>query len=166
MYQYHVAIFALMYTACSSSPSLGYPVNGVIDGEFENGYLVTVKIGSEEFRGVLYHTTVEPPNHKDEQNPPQQCQQPVSVNNNGNSDASSSKKARRKRRKKSEIKRRDPAHPKPNRSGYNFFFADQHARLKPLHPGKDREISKMIGELWNKVNETEKSVSPLLVMFF
>ncbi|KAK8494179.1 hypothetical protein V6N12_044595 [Hibiscus sabdariffa] len=52
---------------------------------------------------------------------------------------------RRRRRKKSEIRRRDPAHPKPNRSGYNFFFAEQHARLKPLHPGKDREISRMIG---------------------
>ncbi|CAM8898976.1 unnamed protein product [Rhodiola kirilowii] len=65
---------------------------------------------------------------------------------------------RRKRRKKSEIKRRDPAHPKPNRSGYNFFFAEQHARLKTLHPGKDREISKMIGELWTNLNETERSV--------
>ncbi|KAM4127605.1 hypothetical protein ACJW30_02G102900 [Castanea mollissima] len=65
---------------------------------------------------------------------------------------------RRRRRKKHEIKRRDPAHPKPNRSGYNFFFAEQHARLKPLHPGKDREISRMIGELWNKLKESEKAV--------
>ncbi|XP_042514661.1 high mobility group B protein 15-like isoform X3 [Macadamia integrifolia] len=65
---------------------------------------------------------------------------------------------RRRRRKKSDMRRRDPAHPKPNRSGYNFFFAEQHARLKLLHPGKDREISKMIGELWNKLTETEKAV--------
>ncbi|RVW90376.1 High mobility group B protein 15 [Vitis vinifera] len=65
---------------------------------------------------------------------------------------------RRRRRKKSEIKKRDPAHPKPNRSGYNFFFAEQHARLKPLHPGKDREISRMIGELWTKLKENEKAV--------
>jgi len=71
---------------------------------------------------------------------------------------------RRRRRKKSEIKKRDPAHPKPNRSGYNFFFAEQHARLKPLHPGKDREISRMIGELWNNLTDSKKAVSTKMYM--
>nr|XP_017218169.1 PREDICTED: high mobility group B protein 15-like isoform X2 [Daucus carota subsp. sativus] len=65
---------------------------------------------------------------------------------------------RRRRRKKCEMKKRDPARPKPNRSGYNFFFAEQHARLKPLYPGKDRDISRMIGDLWNKLNEAGKAV--------
>ncbi|KAJ6372068.1 hypothetical protein OIU77_002401 [Salix suchowensis] len=78
------------------------------------------------------------------------------ANNSGNTQAVPG--TRRRRRKKSEIKRRDPAHPKPNRSGYNFFFAEQHARLKPLYPGKDREISRMIGELWNKINDSQKVV--------
>lgn len=81
----------------------------------------------------------------------------VSANNFGNAVAVSGTQ-RRRRRKKNEIKRRDPAHPKPNRSGYNFFFAEQHARLKPLYLGKDREISRMIGELWNKLKESEKAV--------
>ncbi|KAI5415216.1 hypothetical protein KIW84_040600 [Lathyrus oleraceus] len=34
---------------------------------------------------------------------------------------------------------------------------EQHARLKPLNQGKDREISRTIGELWNKLNESEKA---------
>lgn len=129
---------------------------GVIDGKFENGYLVTVTMGSEQLKGVLYQLLP--------QNPVQTSQQshgvfPNTWNNNANPQGiTGGVTKRRRRRKKSEIKRRDPAHPKPNRSGYNFFFAEQHARLKPLHPGQDREISKMIGELWNNLDEQAKSV--------
>jgi hypothetical protein len=135
------------------SPSYsGSPVNvvGVIDGKFESGYLVTVTIGSEELKGVLYLTP---------QDAVQQVPQNYSVFASKNVNASYVPGIhRRRRRKKSEMKKRDPAHPKPNRSGYNFFFAEQHARLKPLHPGKDREISRMIGELWNKLKEPERAV--------
>lgn len=121
-------------------------MNGVIDGKFEDGYLVTVKIGTEELKGVLYELV------------PQQSHGGIPNNNANPQGITGGVTKRRRRRKKSEIKRRDPAHPKPNRSGYNFFFAEQHARLKPLHPGKDREISRMIGELWNKLNEQERTV--------
>lgn len=132
--------------AARSSSSSGSPVMGVIDGKFESGYLVTVTIGSEKLKGVLYQA----PQHAVQQVP-----QNYAVFDNPSAVPGIH---RRRRRKKSEIKKRDPAHPKPNRSGYNFFFAEQHARLKPLHPGKDREISRMIGELWNKLKESEKSV--------
>ena len=131
--------------------SSGSPVIGVIDGKFESGYLVTVTVGSEKLKGVLYQA-------------PQNLILPASHHgvlvNSSNASAPPGVH-RRRRRKKSEIKRRDPAHPKPNRSGYNFFFAEQHARLKPLHQGKDREISRIIGELWNKLNESEKAVRNL-----
>ncbi|GKV28694.1 hypothetical protein SLEP1_g37711 [Rubroshorea leprosula] len=127
----------------------GSPVIGVIDGKFESGYLVTVTIGSERLKGVLYEV-------------PQSIapQMPHQYNVLGKREniCPATGVQRRRRRKKSEIKRRDPAHPKPNRSGYNFFFAEQHAILKPLHPGKDREISRMIGEMWNKLKESEKAV--------
>ncbi|XP_023513695.1 high mobility group B protein 15-like isoform X2 [Cucurbita pepo subsp. pepo] len=134
----------------SVPPAGGFPVVGVIDGKFESGYLVTVTVGNEKLKGVLYMT---PP-----EQPAQQVFQPGSVFTKDGTTSTTPNAQRRRRRKKSEIKRRDPAHPKPNRSGYNFFFAEQHARLKPLHPGKDREISRMIGELWNKLNESEKTV--------
>ncbi|KAL0360475.1 UNVERIFIED_CONTAM: High mobility group B protein 9 [Sesamum radiatum] len=39
--------------------------------------------------------------------------------------------------------------PKPNRSGYNFFFAEKHSTLKSLYRNREREFTKMIGESWN-----------------
>lgn len=128
-------------------------VLGIIDGKFESGYLVTVTKGTKTLRGVLYQTT-----QNSVQEVPQGPQNYSMLVNRNDSASAVPVPHRRRRRKKSEIKRRDPAHPKPNRSGYNFFFAEQHARLKPLHPGKDREISRMIGELWNKLKEYEKAV--------
>ncbi|GAB4828396.1 hypothetical protein Ancab_035394 [Ancistrocladus abbreviatus] len=53
---------------------------------------------------------------------------------------------------------RDPGHPKPNRSGYNFFFAEKHSALKSLYPNREREFTKMIGEAWNKLNPEERMV--------
>ncbi|KAI3746899.1 hypothetical protein L6452_09341 [Arctium lappa] len=137
----------------SPESSVGLPVTGIIDGKFESGYLCTVRIGGEQLQGVLYQT-VETPS----------CETPKHdglVPQLGTMDATQAStmvRCRRRRRKKSEMRKRDPAHPKPNRSGYNFFFAEQHARLKLLHTGKDRGISRMIGEQWNKLTESEKAV--------
>ncbi|KMT14857.1 hypothetical protein BVRB_3g065800 [Beta vulgaris subsp. vulgaris] len=135
-----------------TATSVGFPVIGVIDGKFESGYLVTVTMGKEKLKGVMYQT----PPVKINQVLPQTSG--VSTGKTDSGPTTSSMHRRRRRRKKSEMRKRDPTHPKPNRSGYNFFFAEQHARLKPLHPGKDREISRMIGELWNKLKDDEKVV--------
>ncbi|XP_076938915.1 high mobility group B protein 15-like [Bidens hawaiensis] len=132
-------------------PLIGLPVTGILDGKFESGYLCTVTIGGEQLQGVLYQAVQSQnplyniPNHEGQvtMNPTQGL---------------TMLKSRRRRRKKSEIRKRDPAHPKPNRSGYNFFFAEHHARLKSLHTGKDRAVSRMIGEEWNKLTESEKAV--------
>ncbi|XP_071940720.1 high mobility group B protein 15-like [Coffea arabica] len=145
----------LLPEACPAL-SMGSEVHGVIDGKFESGYLITVKIGSEELKGVLYQAPFKSAHQKFQHQNTQQCQRASGSKTKSPSVALGI--ARRRRRKKSEIKKRDPAHPKPNRSGYNFFFAEQHARLKPLYPGKDREISKMIGDSWNKLNDSEKAV--------
>ncbi|CAI9117737.1 OLC1v1019202C1 [Oldenlandia corymbosa var. corymbosa] len=140
--------------ASPATATAGPEVFGVIDGKFDSGYLITVRIGSEEYRGVLYHAISDPPQQSTE---PQSNQnyQGTSVGMT-DSTAAATGVGRRKRRKKSEMKKRDPAHPKPNRSGYNFFFAEQHARLKPLYPGRDRDISRMIGDSWNKLTDTER----------
>ncbi|KAM7252828.1 hypothetical protein ACFE04_025446 [Oxalis oulophora] len=133
--------------AAQASSLQSAPVTGVIDGKFDGGYLVTVTVGSEQLKGVLYQT----PQNDVGQVPHQDS---VLAENPNVRPAIQ----RRRRRKKSEIKRRDPHHPKPNRSGYNFFFAEQHARLKPLHPGKDRDISRMIGELWTNLQDPERVI--------
>ncbi|XP_057436621.1 high mobility group B protein 15-like [Lotus japonicus] len=131
--------------------SKGSSVVGVIDGKFESGYLVSVSLGSDMVKGVLYESPQTP------MLPASASHHQSIIAKNNNTPAVLGVQ-RRRRRKKSEIKRRDPAHPKPNRSGYNFFFAEQHARLKLLNQAKDRDISRMIGELWNKLKEPERSV--------
>lgn len=42
------------------------------------------------------------------------------------------------------------------RRGYNFFYAEHFARLKPLHYGQDKAIGKKIKLLWSKLTEVEK----------
>ncbi|XP_020110002.1 high mobility group B protein 15-like isoform X3 [Ananas comosus] len=128
-----------------SSSSAVYPsVVGVIDGKFEHGYFVTVTVGGlTKLKGVLYHS-------------PDLAATRIPLYS-GMADDTNVRVTRHRRHRK-KLSTRDPTHPKPNRSGYNFFFAEQHARLKPLHPGKDREISKMIGDLWNKLTDSEKAV--------
>ncbi|KAI5668845.1 hypothetical protein M9H77_18698 [Catharanthus roseus] len=67
--------------------------------------------------------------------------------------SSSTAAGQRKRRK-----RGDPNRPKPNRSGYNFFFAEKHSILKSLYPNREREFTKMIGESWNNLSPEERIV--------
>lgn len=137
--------------AVPTAPSVGCPVIGVIDGKFDTGYLVTVTIGKEKLKGVLYQTSSTNSNQVQ-----QTCS--VAIRTTDSTPTTSGALHRRRRRSKSELRKRDPSHPKPNRSGYTFFFSEQHPRLKPLHPGKDREISRMIGELWNSLKDNEKAV--------
>ncbi|KAH9312998.1 hypothetical protein KI387_028033, partial [Taxus chinensis] len=125
--------------------SVGHPVTGVIDGKFEHGYLVTVVVGAEKLSGVLYQV---PTGFSREQF----AEIPSYLNNLNDV------RPRRRRRRKDEIKKRDPNHPKTNRSGYNFFFAEQHTKLKAVHPAKDRYISKIIGDSWKKLSKEAKSV--------
>ncbi|XP_010266930.1 PREDICTED: high mobility group B protein 9-like isoform X2 [Nelumbo nucifera] len=114
-------------------------VVGVIDGKFDYGYLVTVKMGSDILHGVLYHPPSSSPSSIQPMNAIVPCGSPP---------------RRRKRRRRGG----DPSHPKPNRSGYNFFFAEKHSMLKALYPTKEREFTKMIGESWSKLSEEERMV--------
>lgn len=61
-------------------------------------------------------------------------------------------------RKRKQLGLKDPCRPKPNRSGYNFFFAEHYGRLKPSYQGQERAISKKIGVLWSRLSEAEKLV--------
>ncbi|XP_009379112.2 high mobility group B protein 10 isoform X1 [Pyrus x bretschneideri] len=119
----------------STEVQLGCSIMGTIDGKFDSGYLATVNLGSDELKGVLYHA-------------------PTSTYVS----QSFSDMPTRQNRKRSRLALRDPFRPKSNRSGYNFFFAENYARLKPLYYGQERAISKKIGYLWNNLTEAEKQV--------
>lgn len=131
--------------------SVGSTVSGLIDGKFEHGYLVSVNVGSDLLRGVLYHIP-----------PGSVCEQfamvPNVINRGGGNTTAVDARRRRRRRRKDEMPKKDPHAPKPNRSGYNFFFQEQHMQLRSLHPDKDREISRLIGESWNKLTDEERAV--------
>ncbi|KAJ6417535.1 hypothetical protein OIU84_003292 [Salix udensis] len=124
---------------CSSSQQLqiGGSVSGIIDGKFDNGYLVTVNLGTNQLKGVLYHI---PHTFHESQ------------------DSRSSDLPPRRRRKRSRLALCDPSQPKSNRSGYDFFFTEHYTQLKPLHNGQEKVIGKNIRLLWNNLTEAEKQV--------
>ncbi|XP_061375457.1 high mobility group B protein 10 [Gastrolobium bilobum] len=113
----------------------GSVVPGTIDGKFDGGYVVTVSLGSEQLKGILYHV-------------------PNNVSQSSYAEGMSSSR----NRKRSRLALRDPSRPKSNRSGYNFFFAENYARLKPSFYGQERAISKRIGFLWSNLTEAERQV--------
>ncbi|XP_031260830.1 high mobility group B protein 9 [Pistacia vera] len=120
---------------------------GTIDGKFDCGYLVSVKLGSETLSGVLYH--------------PEQPGPSTSVpQSNGGAIVPylRNRKPRHSGRRKRSRRRGDPSYPKPNRSGYNFFFAEKHYKLKSLYPNREREFTKMIGHSWNNLSAEERKV--------
>ncbi|XP_055811646.1 high mobility group B protein 9-like isoform X2 [Solanum dulcamara] len=123
-----------------------FQAEGTIDAKFDCGYFVSIKMGSEVLNGVLYHP------HQQAQSSSsklvaQSCKAIVPYNPPPHPHS-----GRRNRRRRNG----DPNRPKPNRSGYNFFFAEKHSMLKSLHPHREREFTKMIGESWNNLSPEEK----------
>ncbi|KAJ1427368.1 High mobility group box domain [Sesbania bispinosa] len=129
--------------AIDTSSLSGY---GTIEGKFDCGYLVSVKLGSEVLRGVLYHP--------EQLVPPPSVAEPQQDHATGRYNRRRGRSARRRKNKR----RWDPNYPKPNRSGYNFFFAEKHYKLKELYPNREREFTKMIGESWNNLSPEERKV--------
>lgn len=119
---------------------------GTIEGKFDCGYIVSVKLGSEVLRGVLYH-----PEKVVASSPSQHGSTTAILPFNHKSYGSGGRRRRRKRKW-------DPNYPKPNRSGYNFFFAEEHYKLKQLYPNREREFTKMIGQSWNCLSPEERVV--------
>lgn len=136
---------------------IGMTVQGAIKGKFEQGYLVTVTVGTEMLQGVLYHVP-----------PIQRTPQHANVPNVGEPFGAQMIIPRgdpkaggswRKRRRRDESVKKDPNAPRPNKTGYNFFFADQCAKFKAMHPDADKELGRIMGHAWNNLTEEEKLVS-------
>ena len=118
---------------------------GTIEGKCDCGYLVSVKLGSEILNGVLYH--------------PEQPDSSTSIPDSNSAIVPYISKRRHSGQRRRRSRRRgDPNYPKPNRSGYNFFFAEKHYKLKSLYPNREREFTKMIGESWSNLSAEERMV--------
>lgn len=137
--------------------SIGRAAQGAVKGKFEQGYLVTVTVGTETLQGFLYHL---PPT----QRIPQHANVPYYVETIGAEVKAAQGDPRaggswRKRPRKDEMLRKDPNAPRPNRTGYNFFFAAHCSKFKAMHPDADKELSRIIGQAWNSLTLGEKMVS-------
>ncbi|KAJ9165906.1 hypothetical protein P3X46_020721 [Hevea brasiliensis] len=125
--------------------SSSFSAIGTIDGKFDCGYLVSVQVGSEVLSGVLYH-----PDHPD-------SSFSITPYSHALVPYTGSSKPRHCRRRRSR-RAGDPSYPKPNRSGYNFFFAEKHYKLKSLYPNREREFTKIIGQSWSSLSAEERMV--------
>ncbi|CAN4105106.1 unnamed protein product [Withania somnifera] len=142
-FRYQVPLFD------KSSGSMFFQAEGTIDAKFDCGYFVSVKMGSEVLNGVLYHPHQQAPTSSSSKLAARTCNAIVPYNPPPHHHS-----GRRNRRRKNG----DPNRPKSNRSGYNFFFAEKHSTLKSLHPNREREFTKIIGECWNNLSPEEKMV--------
>ncbi|EEF52802.1 high mobility group B protein 9 [Ricinus communis] len=133
-----------------SEGSSSFSALGTIDGKFDCGYLVSVRVGSEVLSGVLYHP--DQPQHSFSSI--SQCNDNALIPYTGSRRRDHSARRRRRRSRRAG----DPSYPKPNRSGYNFFFAEKHYKLKSLYPNREREFTKIIGQSWSNLSAEERMV--------
>lgn len=110
----------------------GVTLVGIIDEKFDNGYVVSVNMGSDKLKGIIYHI-------------PDSPQSSWSPNPHI---------SQHRKRKKSHLTLLDPSKPKPTRNSYNF--TEHYASLAPMSQGHEERINKKIGHLWNKLSETEQ----------
>ncbi|KAL0900217.1 hypothetical protein Bca101_084178 [Brassica carinata] len=129
----------------TDEPQIGSVVDGVIDGEFEGGYLVTMKFGSQVLKGVLYLSAKRP-----------RCQPQETMGTPPSGMPPASQRPAKKKARVTTVV--DPQKPKCYKSGYNFFFPELYARFKPEYHGKEMIITKMIGPMWGNLYESEKQV--------
>lgn len=109
----------------------------MVDAKFEFGYSVTIEMGSEKWKGVLYHIPSESelPNDTDQnqnQNHTVICQ---SQNDYG-----------------------DPARFEESGIGYRYFYDEIWKKLEPLYGRELEAMNKKIGLIWDRLSEAEKQV--------
>ncbi|KAL0743773.1 hypothetical protein Bca4012_085290 [Brassica carinata] len=129
----------------TDEPQIGSVVDGVIDGEFEGGYLVTMKFGSQVLKGVLYLCAKR-----------LRCQPQETMGTPPSGMPPASQRPAKKKARVTTVV--DPQKPKCYKSGYNFFFPELYARLKLEYHGKEMIITKMISPMWGNLYESEKQV--------
>ncbi|KAL1820881.1 hypothetical protein ACET3Z_015750 [Daucus carota] len=111
----------------------GSSVIGTIDAKFDSGYIVTVNLGSEQLKGVIYHTPTE-----------------LQMSQNSNNATP---------RRRSRNRFGDPSwFEESSSSGYSYFYAENYNRLQPMYDRQEKVMNKKIWLLWNKLTEAEKQV--------
>lgn len=131
--------------------SIGTVVTGAINGKSDEGYYVTVVVGTEKLSGVLYHVSTDSDNH-------QFAKIPSLLDGIGSEENTAGLEVQLYGKQRREpIRKRNPNAPKRTRTGYNIYFKEQREKLKLLYP-ESKGLGKKVIEMWGKLPETEKSL--------
>ena len=145
--------------AVDPASSVGTVSTGAINGKFDEGYFVSVVVGTEKLSGLLYHFS---PRNKVQQF----ASVPSLLDGLGTGESPTGLEIQLYGKKRKEyVRRKDLNGPKRTRTGYNIYFKEQRARLKELYPDS-KGLGKKVIDMWNKLPENEKSVSILMLITF
>lgn len=112
----------------------GSSVIGTIDAKFDSGYIVTVNLGSELLKGVIYHTPTE-----------------SQLSQNSYNTAAP--------RRRSRNRFGDPSwFEESSSSGYSYFYAENYNKLQAMYGRQEKVMNKKIWLLWSRLTEAEKQV--------
>lgn len=111
---------------------------GTIDAKFDSGYIVNVNLGSEQLKGVIYHSPTES----------QMAQNSINT-------------AAPRRRSRNRFG--DPSWFEESRSsGYSYFYAENFNKLQPMYDRQEKVMNKKIWLLWSRLTEAEKQVQYII----
>lgn len=145
--------FWLLHSAVDPAASVGSMATGAINGKFEEGYFVTVVVGTEKLSGVLYHVSA---GNKAQQ----YANVPSLVDSIGSEENTPGMEIQLYgcKKRKEYVRKINPDAPKRTRTAYNIYFKEQRAKLNQLYP-ETKGLGKKVTEMWNKLSDEEKAVS-------
>ncbi|KAL1815855.1 high mobility group B protein 10 [Daucus carota subsp. sativus] len=117
----------------SSIMEPGSLLNGMLVAKCELGYMVTVDVGREQWKGILYHN-------------------PSGSESLNDSDQNHTVICR------SQNELWDPARFEENGVGYKYFHAEIWEKLKRFYGNEEDGMNKKIWLIWNRKSEAEKQV--------
>lgn len=132
--------------------SIGTVVTGAINGKSDEGYYVSVVVGTEKLNGVLYHFSADSDSH-------QFAKVPSLLEGIGSEENTAGLEVQLYGKQRTEtIKKRErnPNAPKRTRTGYNIYFKEQREKLRLLYPNT-KGLGKKVNEMWGMLPDNEKS---------
>ncbi|KAH7387569.1 hypothetical protein KP509_16G030700 [Ceratopteris richardii] len=130
--------------------AIGHMVTGVIDGKTEEGYFVTVVVGTEKLTGIIYHVSSDCENN-------QFASIPSLLDGIGSGENTGSLEVQLYNKiKKEPIRKENFVSPKRPRTAYNIFHKEQYEKLIQLYPSA-KGLGKKVIEMWGRLPEDEKA---------
>ncbi|XP_077231987.1 high mobility group B protein 10-like [Tasmannia lanceolata] len=157
---------------------VGKIVKGAIETKFNNGYLITVKVGPEKLDGLLYHAkegaveqfanvpgliggvtsdfNSEPEGLQIRVMTPVKQKPKTPVKQKPSPGPKKETKRKDPNASKKETKRKDPNAPRKTRNAYQFYFSEHYDQLKKMRQSLDGSTRTMVIDAWKRLSESER----------